>query len=382
MNSAALVPTSDFVGLEGITHLCTGGESPWLKRQRTAYERFASLKSASYDGRSEIYAHGERCRNKIGQLWNAPAERIGFLPSAAEGMNYLARGIQWHPGDNIVTTNLEFPSVAYAWKNLAAQGVEIRFVPHRDWIVEESDLLAAVDQRTRLVAVSQVSFYTGQNLNVTELADGLKGRDTLLAIDTTHASGVVRVDATAAELCVSSSYKWLLATHGTAPCYLSERAEEQTQATSFGWRNLDVWPSQGAERLAEVKEHPMPQKMEAGNPAMVVILFLEQALDLILEIGIERIENHARDLSEQISDDLNALALPVITPRDRWRRSGNTCFLFDDAPKLVAQLAEHRVYVWGEYGRVRVSGHLYNSSNDVARLQEVLKEVLRQSVCT
>ena len=109
-----LVDPNEFVGLEGITHLCSGGESPWLKRQHTAYDLFSSLKSASYSGRNTIYEHGESCRRKIGQLWKAPANRIGFLPSAAEGMNYLARGIDWQPGDNIVTTNLEFPSVAYA----------------------------------------------------------------------------------------------------------------------------------------------------------------------------------------------------------------------------------------------------------------------------
>ncbi len=70
-------------------------------------------------------------------------------------------------------------------------------------IVEEADLLAAVDDRTRLVAVSQVSFYTGQNLDIAQLADGLKNHKALLAIDTTHASGVIQVDATAADLCAA-----------------------------------------------------------------------------------------------------------------------------------------------------------------------------------
>jgi selenocysteine lyase/cysteine desulfurase len=77
-----------------------------------------------------------------------------------------------------------------------------------------------------VLAVSQVSFYTGQNLDIANLADGLRSRShaCLLAIDSTHASGVVEVPAALTDLCVSSSYKWLLATHGTAPCYVSERA--------------------------------------------------------------------------------------------------------------------------------------------------------------
>ena len=147
----------------------------------------------------------------MGQLWDVPAERIAFTPSAAEGMAWLARGLDWRPGDNVVTTNLEFPSVAYNWRNVRQQGVELRLVPHCDWLlVREEDLLAAVDERTRVLAVSQVSFYTGQNLDVEQLADGLAGRDALLAVDATHAAGAVAVPAACTDLCVSSCYKWLL----------------------------------------------------------------------------------------------------------------------------------------------------------------------------
>ena len=74
----------------------------------------------------------------MGELWRVPSDRIAFMPSAAEGMNWLARGLDWREGDNVVTTNLEFPSVAYAWRDLRARGVEVRLVPHRDWLVHEN----------------------------------------------------------------------------------------------------------------------------------------------------------------------------------------------------------------------------------------------------
>jgi selenocysteine lyase/cysteine desulfurase len=305
------------------------------------------------------------------------AERIAFMPSAAEGMGWLARGLDWREGDNVVSTNLEFPSVAYAWRNLRQQGVEVRLVPHGDWRVREEDLLAAMDRRTRVLAVSQVSFYTGQNLDVEQLAAGARQKGVLLAVDATHASGVVQVSAGLADLCVSSSYKWMLATHGVAPCYLSERAEAQVQSTCFGWHNLAVWPAQKAERLPEVAEKAMPERMEPGNPAMAVVMFLDHALELILQVGMERIEAHARDLSELVGQGLEGLGLRVISPRERQRRSGNTCFLADDARGAALCLAERGVLTWGEYGRVRVSGHLYNGSRDVERLLEALREIGR-----
>ena len=169
-----LLSPDAFHGLDGVTHLCTGGEAPWLRVQTEAYCDFARLKSGGDEGRREIYRRGESCRSKMGRLWEVEPKRVGFTPSAAEGMSWLARGLDWRKGDNVVTTNLEFPSVAYAWRNLKSRGVDIRFVPHRDWSVPEDDLVAAVDDRTRVLAVSQVSFYTGQCLDIEALSSGLR----------------------------------------------------------------------------------------------------------------------------------------------------------------------------------------------------------------
>ncbi|MDA0712172.1 MAG: aminotransferase class V-fold PLP-dependent enzyme, partial [bacterium] len=203
--------------------------------------------------------------------------------------------IDWQRGDNIVTTNLEFPSVAYAWRNLRKNGVEVRFIPHKDWMVHESDLLDAVDSRTRVLAVSHASFYTGQCLDLIQLGEGARKKGALFAVDATHSSGALQVAAEVTDLTVSSAYKWLLTTHGVAPCYLSERAEAQTVSTSFGWRNLAVWPAQSAERHADADEMPMPEKLEPGNPAMQVVMHLDHALGIILDLGIATIAQSCRE---------------------------------------------------------------------------------------
>ena len=104
-------------------------------------------------------------------------------------------------------------------------------------------------------------------------------------MDATHASGVVRVPAELTDLCVTSCYKWMLATHGLAPCYLSTRAEQVAEATSFGWHNLEVWERDTYDCKPEVAAKPMPDLLEPGNPALIVIMFLERALDLMRDSG-------------------------------------------------------------------------------------------------
>jgi len=370
-----LLAPEAFTGLEDITHLCTGGEAPWLKAHDGVYAEFARLKSGGYAGRGEIYRRGEACRAKMGRLWRVPADRIAFMPSAAEGMSWLARGLDWRAGDNVVVPNLEFPSVAYAWKQLEARGVEIRLVPHRDWRIDEADLLAAVDGRTRVLAVSQVSFYTGQNLDIERLGLECRRQGALLAVDATHAAGAVRVPAAAADWCVSSAYKWLLATHGVAPCYAGDRALQGLSDTCYGWHNLAVWPAQGAERQQQVEAKSMPDRLEPGNPAMAIVLFLDRALDVLLELGVEAIENHDRALAERIAEGLKRAGREVISPGGLQALSGNTCFLADDAKGVQEALEREGVLVWGEHGRVRVSGHLYNGAADVERLLQALETV-------
>ena len=174
------------------------------------------------------------------------------------------------------------------------------------------------------------------------------------------------------DLCVSSSYKWMLATHGVAPCYLSPRAENRTAATCFGWRNLVAWPEERMEVLPEVPIRPMPEKMEPGNPSLVSVMFLNNALDVLLRTGMDPIQEHARQLSARIAAGLEKLGHTVITPGESSARSGNTCFLSGEARTIHERLRSRGILVWGELGRVRISGHLYNSSQDVDRLLAVL----------
>ena len=365
-----LLSPSEFVGLNNITHLCTGGEAPWLAGQSRIFDEFAELTSGGQTARAQLYERVESCRRRMAELWGVPAQRIVFMPHAAEGMNWLGRGLRWRAGDNIVTTGIEFPSVGYAWQQPGV-GVEVRRVPAQQWVVGESALLSACDQRTRVLAVSQVSFLTGECLDVERLAAGLKGTDTLLAVDATHASGVLRVPAQCADLCVSSAYKWMLATHGVAPCYVSERAEALVADSCFGWRNLEP-PASDVAAPERLPLRPMPLKLEPGNPAVLSILFLGYALDVILGIGMRSIENHARTLSLAVNEGLQRLGLAVISPDGEAQRSGNTCFLATDPAALRNHLATERILVWGDHSRVRVSTHLYNSTGDVGRLLDVL----------
>ncbi|MBW1995765.1 MAG: aminotransferase class V-fold PLP-dependent enzyme, partial [Deltaproteobacteria bacterium] len=216
-----LIPKSEFIGLENIVHLAAGGEAPMLKSHIEVVNRFMSDKALAENSRVRMDDTVNRCKNKVATLFNVAAEDIALLSSSSEGINNLVYGLKWKPGDNVVACDVEFPSEILPWTRLKEKGVEIRIVRNRDWYVSLKDIERKIDKLTKIVAISHVSYFTGQRLPLAELSQMVRSCGALLCVDSTHSAGVIPVEAKLADIMVASCYKWLLATHGVAIFYLN-----------------------------------------------------------------------------------------------------------------------------------------------------------------
>jgi selenocysteine lyase/cysteine desulfurase len=373
-----LIPKTEFIGLEDKIHLCAGGESPMLKSHRLAIEQFFKDKALGEASRERMEETVHRCKKKIGVLLGVSSENIAFISTSSEGINLLAHGLKWRSGDNVVVCDVEFPSDVLPWTRLKEQGVEVRIVSNQNWFISLSDLKQALDDRTRVVAVSDVSYFTGQRLPLKALSEMVRASNALLSIDSTHAAGVIPVQAGYADILVASCYKWLLGTHGVAIFYWNRERLPDFKPPFLGWHtgeSIPDWrqptvftPRSGAERF------------EAGNLGFISIYILDNALDHILRIGIPAIESHVLHLSGLAWEGLEELGFELMTPRDPSRRAGNICFMTPHISEIMAWLSKRKILVWGAYagvGRVRVSTHLYNSAQDVQRLLNALEDLPR-----
>ena len=183
-----LIPQEKFTGIENITHLATGGESPALKSHQDAVGRFFAAKAKGEDCRYEIEATYARAQEKVANLLNVNTDEIAFLNSATDGINTLAYAIDWQPGDNVVISDVEFPSDVLVWTKFETTGVEVRVVRHVDWVIRPEDIAAQIDEHTRVVAISYVSYFTGQRQN---LADGRAVITRLRGIAANYVNGLV-----------------------------------------------------------------------------------------------------------------------------------------------------------------------------------------------
>jgi len=365
-----LAPKSDFIGLEGITHLATGGEPPLLKAHREAFEAFARDKSRGFRGYAAHWVVGEEVRGRLAAMTGLAADDFALVGSASTAIASVLSSFNWYAGDNVVTSSLEYASGRYAFARLKGLGVETRLAEPVDWRIDVDGLIAACDQRTRIVYVSQVSYLTGQALDIAALSAALKPRGIALLVDVSHALGVVPVDGRLADFMVSAGYKWLLGTHTGILAWNRARWPD-FEPLHIGWSSAAPGPTPDTYALKE-----SAGRAEAGNPNHLDTYLLRTSLAYLEEISLARIADHAWTLGGELRHALAELGLAVTTPAEPEARAGNICFTHPAAERLMQLAAEDDILIWADTGRVRVSVHLFVDADDIARFLDRLPEYL------
>jgi cysteine desulfurase / selenocysteine lyase len=360
----ALLPKSAFIGLEHVAHLAAGGETPILRSHVDAATRFFLDKATGMPGRERFAAVADQARARFAGLLGGRPEEVALLAHASEGLYVASEGVDWRPGDNVVLEQSEYPSLLYAWHRLRGRGVEVRAVG-REPVVPLLELQAAVDGRTRVIAVSHVSYLTGARHDLgalRALADRVGAR---LVVDASHALGVVPVHGALCDVVVACCYKWLLAVHGVGVCFVNGRRWPDLQPPWVGWHSVeheDDWRRRTDYRLKAGAE-----RFEAGNPAFLPIYLLENGLRTLGEVGVAATEAHSLALGGELRAGLVKLGLPVLTPEAPASRAGNIVFATDRSQELERRLREVGVVTWAGDRRLRISVHLYNDAADVTR---------------
>jgi selenocysteine lyase/cysteine desulfurase len=284
----------------------------------------------------------------------------------------VLQAIPWHPGDNIITGDAEFPTNISGPLRLADRGVETRVVAASGGFFDLDALDRLVDARTRLVIVSQVSFRTGFRVDIEAIASLAHDRGALLLVDATQAFGVVPVSLAPADFVVASTFKWALAIHGAAVFAVADTVRDLVPA-AVGWRGIaDLFEPN---RDGRYTLWPDARRYEEGMPVYGAQYTLEASLALLESIGRDAIEATVAARVERVVAALAALGVATLVSPHARERAGIVVFEARDAEGIAEALASHDVFVWGREGRVRISPHLYTSDADLDVLIERLVDV-------
>lgn len=358
-------PKADFIGLEGKVHLATGGEPPLLVKHRDAFEAFARDKANGFDGYWSHWKVDDEVRGQVARLMCLEPGDIALLGNASDGIMAVVSGFDWQAGDSVVAPELDYASGRYALASLKARGVELRLVPAQGWVLDENDLLAACDDTTRLVYVSQVNALTGQHVDLEKISAALAGKGAALLVDASHAFGAVPLRGDLSDFLVTACYKFALGIHEGILGW-NRRRQPDFAPGGAGWSSA----TEGA-TPADYVMKPDARRFEYGNAGHLGAYLLRESLAYLESFGIDAIAAHNRALAERLIAGLQAFGLEVMTPVGAERHAGNVCFRCPDPgpdPEAVMRrAAEEAILVWADNGRVRVSVHLFTTEADVGR---------------
>ncbi|HXY36674.1 MAG TPA: aminotransferase class V-fold PLP-dependent enzyme [Planctomycetaceae bacterium] len=315
----------------------------------------------------------EIARELGAKLVGAEPDEIAVVHNTTEGINFIAEGFPWQPGDNVVTLSSEFPSNLYPWLNLASRGVETRQVKADGERVDPAAVERACDSRTRVIAVSWIGYMTGWRNDLAALAEICTRRKLFYFVDVIQGLGVFPLDVRQLPIdsLAADGHKWLIAPEGAGLLYVRKSRLEMLRTIGVGWNSVRQSGDFTDTRL-DLKTDA--SRYEGGSHCLAAICGLAKSLELLIEIGPDKMSQRVLEITDRLCERLSRAGLPIASCRDADRRSGIVSF---DVPgrdplQLKKDCRARGVLLNARAGRMRAAPHGYCNDDDIDRLLEAV----------
>ncbi|MBF0110889.1 MAG: aminotransferase class V-fold PLP-dependent enzyme [Magnetococcales bacterium] len=327
------------------------------------------------------YSHLEetlyQSRTSCARLVGCRPDEIAFTRNTSEALSFVALGLDWSVGDEIVTTDQEFPSNLVVWLDLARRkGIKVhRVASQPDRRISAESLLAHVHERTRLVTVSSVQFATGAEVDLERIGSALKTTPTLFVVDAVQSLGAMPLDvhAMGIDALAAGGHKWMLAPEGCGLFYLSEKGLATIEPRVMGWHSVV-----GAGDYSNVRIEPREGilRFEAGTHNVLGARALAESVDLLLEVGIPEVWRRIQTLVSLFVQSLLHRGYRILSPLDAYQAGPSGIMVFDhpniDTARIHRHLLSHRIEQIPRGGGIRFAPHFYQDQEDVQHVIAVL----------
>jgi selenocysteine lyase/cysteine desulfurase len=312
------------------------------------------------------------------KLIGVAKNEVALVQNTSTGLNIVANMLEYPRGSNVVTTDLEYPSVVYPWLKPSLD-VEVRYVQNVDGRVLLEDVEHAVDDNTVAVAVSHVEYVNGFRHDLKTLAEIAHEHGAYLVVDAIQSLGAISVDVKQDEVdfLTASCYKWMLGPAGAGYLYVRKELVERFEPPFVGWASVkpevfdtvefwDIWRLQLSDTAS---------RFEVGSPSYISFVGAAAALQLLLDVGIEKIQKRILGLTELLMNSVKDLGYRLTTPEDDKCRSGIAHFLVDRAQEKAERLKKKGIIISARSRGLRVAPHFYNTKEEIECLVGELKQL-------
>lgn len=308
-------------------------------------------------------------------LINAPQGSVCITSSSTAAQGAIAAAIQPTASRNrIIITDLDFASGRYLWNAQVSRGFDIIEINSVDGIqIDAADIIAQIDDRVAIVAVSLVSYLSSARLDIQPVIEAAHAAGAIVVLDAYQAVGVIPIDVVSlnVDVLVGGMNKWLSGSMGLAFAYVKPALSEQLQPVYPGWfAHLQLQPPLFAPTFMPA---PGARRFQQGVPAIEPFYTSRAGIQFAIEVGVDKIYQRNLSLTNYLIAAADAHSIPVNTPRDPNSRGGTICLGVDNPTIMVDQLAALGIDVdtSSELG-LRVSPHCCNTEDECQQLIDSL----------
>lgn len=378
----------DFPAAEELTYLDVAARSVFPQCVREALDRHLDHRMRVGADKQKLFALIEETRRCFATLVQADPEEITFTKNVSEGLNMVATGLDWRPGDNVVLCpQLEHPANVYPWLNLRRLGVEVRTVPPRAGAIPVEAMLARADERTRVITASSVTFAPGFRMDLDGLGRACRERGIMFVVDAAQSVGVLVTDVRRS--CIDalsvSTQKGLLGLYGMGFLYCRREWADRMQPAYLARFGVDLGEAHEASMGEfDFRLRPAALRFDLGNYNFVAAAAVNASIQYLQQWGPAAVETYVLDLSHALALGMLDLGLPVCGGAPGAHLAhivsvGNLGLGGHDStedPRFAAlhtYLVENQVRLSIRRGILRFSLHIHNTLRDIERVLDLIK---------
>ena len=358
--------------------LAHAGDCPLPRRVAEAIGKYAR-ECTTGDQESLIYPLIlERGRALGAKLLNCQPGEIAFVGPTSLALSFIASGLKFRKGENVLIYFDDYPSNVYPWLAMADQGVEVRMMNIRGLgVIRPKDVIGQVDENTRLVALASCHFISGYRIDYQTIGKELRKRNILFCLDAIQTLGAFATTTEDVDLLAADAHKWLLGPCGAGLLFVRSSLQERLTPPIYGWNNVRC-PNYVAQE--QIVFRKTAQKYEAGTHNLLGIVGLVAAMELILELGVDNIARELLRKRAWLASALKAKGYSVLEADAGSEVSSGIISFYKpdmDMPALQQKLLEAHIVTSPRADRtgqkyVRLSPHFYNTDAELHRLLDLL----------
>jgi cysteine desulfurase/selenocysteine lyase len=352
--------------------------------RRVAEAMRESIERASIDARQyeNELARIEETRALVARLLSAEIDEISFTGPTASGLNTVANGLEWKPGDEVVCYLDDYPANVAPWLALERHGVKPVLLETASIGEITPEIVArALTKRTKLVALSTANYCSGYRIDLEAIGALCVERGVLFSVDAIQTLGAFPVPLQNVDFLSAGAQKWMLGPSGAGIMFVKKSRRDLLRPAIIGGWNV---VSRNFIAQREIQFESGGRKFEPGAYTHTVLAGLRAAVELLLEVGANEISSQIRSLTQSLRDQIAPSGFEFLSPTEEKNRSGILTFRHPrtSSDRLGEELAKEDIIVSVRFDRanrtwLRVSPHFYNTAAEMERLAAVLTQAVR-----